>query len=346
MRNIISNTALGLEINDHRVLLAELRHKGGAYHLQKIVQAAIPLGVMAEGKIQQVDTLVNVIRQAMQDADIRTRKAHLVVPSQFVVIRHLQLPDLPRVKLRKVIDFELKNSIHLPFEDPVYDFVKTGEVPQSSEGAEGAAETLTEVALIAASASVIDPMVQVAKGVGLKPLSVDVRALALSRTCLKLCPRFERQTTMFVDVAENWTDIHIFDGASLKFTRNVPMELDSYRLDRNRSKPLHVLDILEYFETNTDYRSFTNDLAYEIERSMNFYRYTLHNREANLSTIILSGLLPKSGVLQAYLQERFLQISTMRMPLEELRWSKQVEHLQDIAHEYAIPIGLALKEVK
>lgn len=353
MRSIISETTLGIEINDHRVLIAELRKKSGTYTLQHIVQAAIPLGVIsAEGKIVQAETLANVIRETMQRHHIRTTKVHLVVPSQYVVIRQLQLPDLPEAQLRKVLDFELQHSIHLPFEDPVYDVVKTRRSFPPGAPQAGSLETsedatpLTNVALVASSRSVIDPMVAAAKKAGLKPVSVDIRALALSRTCSKLCPSIPRQTTMFVDVAEEWTDIHIFDGETLQFTRNVPMQLEEYRIDREWQKPLHVLEILEYFEKNTDFRSFTNDLAYEVERSMNFYRYTLNNREADLTGIIVSGVLPKTGVLQAYLQERFVGITTTTMPLDALRWTEDIEHLKEIVHEYAIPIGLALKEVK
>ncbi|MBL0387065.1 type IV pilus assembly protein PilM [Tumebacillus sp. ITR2] len=352
MLSIISETTLGIEINEYRVLIAELRKKGGSYTLQRIVQASIPLGVMSsEGKVVQVETLANVIRETMRNSNIRTTKVNLVVPSQYVVIRQLQLPDLPEPQLRKVIDFELQNSIHLPFEDPVYDFVKTGRI-QTEEGVlkeeeqETDSKPLADVALIASSRSVIDPIVEAAKLAGLKPTSVDIRALALSRTCSKLCPSIPRQTTMFVDIAEEWTDIHIFDDEILRFTRNVPIQLENYRIDRERQKPLHVLDILEYFETNTDFRSYTNDLAYEVERSMNFYRYTLNNRDATLTNIIVSGVLPKTGVLQAYLQERFVDIHTTTMPLDALQWTEQVEHLKEIVHEYAIPIGLALKEVK
>jgi type IV pilus assembly protein PilM len=347
MLSIISETALGIEINEHRVLIAEIRKKNGTFSLQKIVQSSIPLGVMAEGKIVQVDTLANVIRETMRNGNIRTTKANLVIPSQYVVIRHLQLPDLSDAQLRKVIDFELQNSIHLPFEDPVYDFVKVGLIrPEGDLLEEADSKPLADVALVASSRAVIDPMVEAAKRAGLKPASVDIRALALSRTCSKLCPSIERRITMFVDIAEDWTDIHIFDGELLKFTRNVPVPLEDYRIDRERPKPLHVLEILEYFETNTDFRSFSNDLAYEVERSMNFYRYTLNNREADLTNIIVSGVLPKTGVLQAYLQERFLTITTATMPLEALQWTEQIEHLKEIVHEYAIPIGLALKEVK
>ncbi|KEO82692.1 type IV pilus biogenesis protein PilM [Tumebacillus flagellatus] len=353
MLSIISETTLGIEINEYRVLIAELRKKSGTYTLQRIVQASIPLGVMSsEGKIVQVETLANVIRETMRQHNIRSNKAHLVVPSQYVVIRQLQLPDVPEPQLRKVIDFELQNSIHLPFEDPVYDVVKTGratpQVPVDELSTEKAGDNkpLANVALIASSRSVIDPIVEAAKKAGLKPAGVDIRALALSRTCSKLCPSIPRQTTMFVDIAEEWTDIHIFDGEILQFTRNVPMQLEQYRIDRELQKPLHVLEILEYFERNTDFRSFTNDLGYEIERSMNFYRYTLNNRDATLTGIIVSGVLPKTGVLQGYLQERFVDIATTTMPLDALQWTEEIEHLKEIVHEYAIPIGLALKEVK
>ncbi|HEU4965136.1 MAG TPA: pilus assembly protein PilM [Bacilli bacterium] len=358
MLGIRSDHALGLEITDRRLLLAEVSKRRDGYHLQEIVQTAVPSEVMAEGKIKQLDTLVELIKNSLQSANIRSKKVNLVVPSQFVVIRQLKLPDLPTAGLRKVIDFELQNTIHLPFEDPIYDVVKLGPVTATLPAGDEADVSLAlqktepepqgpqaEVALIASSRAAIDPFVEAATRAGLKPTSVDIRALALHRAFRTLCNESDGQTFMFVDVSEDATDIHIFHGDVLKFTRNIPMALDQYKIDRERSKPLNVLDILTFLEENTDYRSYTNDLAYEIERSLNFFRYTLNNRDAALGTIILSGVLPRSGVLADLLSERLSGLMVFALPFPHLQLDESVREAGAMLCQYAIPIGLALKEV-
>jgi type IV pilus assembly protein PilM len=354
MFGITSETAIGIEITDQRLLLAEVRRKRDQFQLQGVVQAAIPSEVMEDGRIKQVDTLAELLRATLKEAGCRSKQANLVVPSQFVVIRQLQLPDLPKKQLGRLIDFELQNSIHLPFDEPFYDFVKLGKAaphPQlDTADAEqrGAAPPANDcdVTLIASSRPVIDSIVDVATKAGLKPQSVDIRALALSRSCRLLSGAEARETTMFVDVSETSTDIHIFQGDTLKFTRNVPMSLDTYRTHHEDNRPLNVLELLEFFQTHTDYRSFASDLAYEIERSLNFFRYTLNNREATLGHILLTGLLPKSDVLANYLRERMPDTPISAMMFRNLELGKGAENWADSLHEYAIPIGLALKEVK
>ncbi|MGB8955849.1 MAG: pilus assembly protein PilM [Tumebacillaceae bacterium] len=356
MLGLISEVTIGIEIGVERLLLAEIKKKGGRYTLQRVAQAAIPSEVIVDGRIIQADTLGELIRETMRAANMSSKNVHLVVPSQFVVIRQLQLPDVPVKQLRKVIDFELQNSIHLPFEDTLFDFVKLDKTSAAAdlngigmaavhEAAAAADGSLCDVMLIASTRAAIDPMLQAARGARLKPQSVDIGALALARAYQKLGHAMADDTTMFVDVSEASTDIHIFHGEMLKFTRNVPMALDSYKMDRELSKPLHVLQILEYFQSNTDYRSFANDLAYEIERSMNFFRYTLNNRDAALTNLVLTGLLPKSGILSHYLIERFPGIAIGKMPFDDILLAPEAAAVEDSLSEYAVPIGLALKEV-
>jgi type IV pilus assembly protein PilM len=357
MFGITSETSLGIEITDQRLLLAEVRKKRDKFQLQGVVQAAIPSEVMEEGRIKQVDTLAELVRATLKEAGFRSKMAHLVVPSQFVVIRQLQLPDLPKKQLGRLIDFELQNSIHLPFDEPFYDFVKLGKAsapaprPQSDmadgeQSVAAARENECDVTLIASSRPVIDSVVEVATKAGLKPQSVDIRALALYRSCRLVSGAEMGETAMFVDVEETSTDIHIFQGDTLKFTRNVPMSLETYRTNRDENRPLNVLDLLAFIEAGTDYRSFASDLGYEIERSLNFFRYTLNNRDAKLGHILLTGLLPKSDILASYLRERMPDIPFSAMPFGHLEIAKGAEQQADSLYEYAIPIGLALKEVK
>jgi type IV pilus assembly protein PilM len=348
MLGFTSETSLGVEINEQRLLLAEMKKKGSKWILQKVVQAAIPTEVMHDGKVKQVDTLAELLKDTMREAKIRCKKTHLVVPSQYVVIRQLQLPDLPKKQLSKLIDFELQNSIHLPFEDPIYDFVKLGQAvtEQTDFEEETPAIPACEVTLIASSKSAIHPVVEAAQRAGLKPVSVDIRALALARAYRRFATEEGQRTILFVDVAESSTDLHIFSGETLKFTRNVPMSLDNYKIEEERIKPFHVLEILEYFQENTNFRSFTQDLAHEIERSVNFFRYTLNNRDEALSEIVLTGLMPKSGIFAAYLQERLPDMRVSVMPFSGLEMSPYVQASDFDAYEFAIPVGLALKEVK
>lgn len=351
MLGFAEDTSLGVEINEQRMLLVEMRKQGNKVHLQKVVQTAIPSEVIVDGKVKQVDTLAGLLRDTMRAHHIRCKKTHLVVPSQFVLIRQLQLPDLPKKQLCKVIDFELQNSIHLPFEDPVYDFVKLGpahhhEVAATIEEGFSQPHPEAEVTLIASSRSAVDPVVAAATKAGLKPVSVDIRALALARAYHKFGADVGQKTTMFVDVGESSTDLHIFSGRTLKFTRNIPMLLESYKVNRQLDKPMQALEMVTYFQENTNYGSFTQDLAYEIERSVNFFTYTLNNREEAISRIVLSGLLPESGVFAHYLQERLPEMVVEVMPFQQLNLSASLQAEPVNLYEYAIPIGLALKEVK
>src|SRR5690606_11673849 len=78
---------------------------------------------VVEGRIKDVIGVMMTIRAAYTKLNTRTKRVHLTLPSQHVMVRVFRFPDIPDHEMRKLVDFELKHNIHLPFEDPYYDFV-------------------------------------------------------------------------------------------------------------------------------------------------------------------------------------------------------------------------------
>src|SRR5690606_32798220 len=89
-----------------------------------------------------------------------------------------------------------------------------------------------------------------------------------------------------------------------------------------------------------------NDLAHEIDRLMNFYRYTLNNREQTFDSVILSGEVNQLEKVKAFLAER-LGLPCELHPARRIPTIDLSLHLSDECKcSLAEYIGLALRRRK
>jgi type IV pilus assembly protein PilM len=125
-------SSLGLEITDRYVKLAEVVLS--PEQMPKLRQYAIeelPPNTVVDGKIIQDLVVIALLRKMFQDHPFRSKQVHMVLPSQLIMVRFLKLPDIPLKDLKKVVEFEMKHNIHLPFDNPFYDFVKLNGTAES-----------------------------------------------------------------------------------------------------------------------------------------------------------------------------------------------------------------------
>lgn len=118
-------TSLGIEISDSTIKMSKLLLRNKTEPLiQMNLTEELPPQVIEEGRIKEPLRLIQTLQTMMERLDSKPRHIHLVFPSQLVMVRFLKLPDIPEKDLAKLVDFEIKHNIHLPFENPLYDFVK------------------------------------------------------------------------------------------------------------------------------------------------------------------------------------------------------------------------------
>jgi len=276
----------------------------------------LPEGVVAEGKIIDKQAVAEALQNARKALRIGRRKVHLVLPGQLVLARYMELPDISRRRMKKIIDFELRSSGHLPFEHPCYDFAllerKANPFPRKSLEIRGAVSNEQEKEAMRMAASARD-------GTGLQGLPLfgegpysggkgsrhSATESGLRRVLLVLSSQ---------EIVESYRDTAVMAGlvpVSMEFKALSlfrTMEYVQPRLLWNTT--VLLLDINEFsadisiFEsgelqitrtipvtTDGSWRS-GNGLADEIDRLAGFYRYTLNKREQEFQAMVVSGDSP------------------------------------------------------
>ncbi|TMV52643.1 hypothetical protein FE783_00140 [Paenibacillus mesophilus] len=365
------SSTIGIEMTDCSIKVVEitLTSKKRPY-LNKCMIERLPRQTIDDGKIKDTALVADTLRDMLEKMNIRKRKVHMIVPSQLVMVRFLKLPDIPDKELRKVVEFEMKHSIHLPFEQPYYDFCKltdsdhagADKKARSSKksskaehekdsifqeaaagrhggGADGTGlfeefvslqteEMLQcDVMLVAAPKEIVDEYRSVVESAGLSPSSIEIKALSLFRVIEYFPIIDERETILLVDINDAATDLSIFHDKQLKITRSVPLDFSA-------------TDPSEYPDNDDDFNQSCQQLTHELERLMNFYRYTLNNRNQEFKRVVISGDVSRLDAIIDSLRERLpLRITPLHADMMGVHHSGS----QDCFTNFAVPIGLALR---
>ncbi|MCI3922538.1 pilus assembly protein PilM [Paenibacillus sp. TRM 82003] len=336
--------SLGIEITDTHVKWVEVAN-GDSLRLTAADAEPLPGGTVDEGRILQPSAVIQALQTLKLRSAMKTKRVHLVLPSSLTMVRFLKLPDVAQRDLKRMIDFELRYNIPLPFDKPYYDFMKlpderqaeshstadpmatesawgtqntgtaTGQwdlgnqeaaVGKTDEGGEEAAPAKEcEVMLVAAPLDTIEEYAGLLTSVGLRPASIEIKALSLHRTVECLKPIEPTSTYVSVDITPTYTDVSIYHNGALRITRNKPMRFP---------KEVSVeSDAWSQFE----FQTACQDLTSEIERFINFYRYSLNHREQEIEGMTVSGDIDELDAVIAYLADRFA-FPVKRMSMEDI----------------------------
>lgn len=375
-------SAIGMEITDEQVKLCEVELDSGK-KIRVIGYAGghLPAGTVSDGRVKQPAVLEQAIRDLLELNDWGTKRVHLAIPSQTVLVKTIKLPDVPEKQLDKLIRYELTHNVSLPFEHPYYDYTRIRSIPavaasQSAEfalaaelaagtaanrrtglarlglgrnpfaaaplmaaAAEPAEAPLCEVLLVAAPMEILQEYASLFDRLKLTALSFEIKPFAL----LRLQEKFmggEADSLIFLDVNRTNSEMTIVEDGVFRITRNVEIPFAESALSQesvpslnNDNAAVASIDEERLFE------NACQDLLAEYERLLNFYRYTLGNRDRDFPAIVLSGSLQQMDKLQDYLAARLTQKIITFGGSERL---KRRSAAIDIS-AYAVPIGLALR---
>jgi type IV pilus assembly protein PilM len=390
---------LGIEITDSCIKAVEMTASSKSKPvLHGYETEYLPDQAVDDGRIKEIYSVITTVQTLVAKLNPKSKSVHMVVPSQSIMVRFLKFPDIPLKELQKLVDFEVKHNIHLPFDHPVYDFVKLngteegaakpkfnsksapkkleaakpsikeddedwlGQVAagkQDSLGLGGSQDLLfgdnqktepvtspmeklqCDVMLVAAPRELIEEYSQIARAAGLKLKSLEIKALSLFRFIHDAQITNSNGTFLVIDVNPRASDVSIFHESQLKITRNLPILFEEKKKAVTQEEA-SSLDSM-FAEFNSDFsatHNASNDLAHELERLLNFYRYTLNNRTQVFDRVLLSGDVDCLPELAKVLQEK-LGIEVVLIATAQITNAAAPKNL--LYSVYSVAIGLALR---
>lgn len=320
--------AVNVYISNYSIQLLELKTVEPLV-VHRFFESYLPEGIIVDGRIKDPDKLSLILGQCIQDWGIKRKQVRFITPDAFVSVRKVKVPvDLKDDEIKGYLYLEIGHNIHLPFEEPVFDFVPLQET-----------ETDKEILLFAAPEATINEYTELLDDLKLDPSAADLSALSDYRFLFHQQHVSEKENTLLVDVKLDSINFSIFEQLKPIFTRHLQLEDMSKNWSYKLDPETQVYYQYEVKEKDVLLNHF-RDTVKEIEKIINFYRFSLHQGDHQITQIILLGDNPYIDEFMNILKESVTSINITH-PQTQVYTHKNIA----VPNKFHTVLGLALKEV-
>jgi len=347
--------AFGLDISDLSLKIIKLEKKGNGLELACFGETMIQPGIVDKGEINDKKTLVKIIKQALlqvQGEKLKTRHVIASLPEEKAFLQVIKLPLMADEEAKKAVYFEAENYIPLAIKDVYLDSQIILRLPEQKQ---------LYVLIAALPKKIVDPYIDVLKGAGLKPLSLEIESQAICWALIK--NNKSLKPVLLIDLGATRTSFIIFSGSSLRFTAFCPISSQQFTaaLAKGLKIDLEQAEILKIKhgvggdkEGKQNFKilnPYLNDLADRIKKCLTYHQnYTVQEQHLLDGHQIDKVLLCGGGANLKGLID-FLSIK-LNLPVEMGNpWinilAKQPQAVAGLSYQesirYTTALGLALK---
>jgi type IV pilus assembly protein PilM len=320
-----SNSVVGLDIGSSAVKAVELslKGKGKDFELSHLGVAKLPSEAIVQGAFLNSGAIVETIREAIENAKIRTKN----VAAQYIPF-HVHEVNL---------DFQILD-----------------------DGSSGEGDGQMEVLLVAAKKDLIDDYVQVITEAGLAPAVIDVAAFAVENTFETNYDVSPEDVVALVNIGAQVVNINILSDGAPAFTRDITTAGNQYteEIQKALSVSFDEAERIKFGGRKTDesqevvpqeveqaMQSVTETVIGEISRSLDFFGAT--TADSHIGRVVLSGGGANvAGFEKAFHERTGLPVEIMNPFSRMIPSSKfEPEFLEEMAPALGVGVGLALRRV-
>ncbi|MDO8492368.1 MAG: pilus assembly protein PilM [bacterium] len=202
--------SVGIDISDHFVRFMELIPKHGTFIVGRFGEQILPSGTIVDGEIKDPNTLKTVLIGLRRDHDLSFVRGSM--PEEKAYLFRTEVPELSPEETRENIAFQLEEYVPINPADAVFDYAITN--PLFGKTTSGLREAVVSVFPRLSVEAYID----VYKGAGLTPLSLEMEGSALARGLIK---NGDQGTYLIVDLGAERTSLAIFSRGAVRFTTTI-----------------------------------------------------------------------------------------------------------------------------
>jgi type IV pilus assembly protein PilM len=211
--NTVSGTTLvGLDIGSTSIRAVEATISRDRPVINQFGQAILPPGAVVAGVIKDDRVVTNALRQLWTAHTFATRNVVLGITHQQVIVRELDVANLPPKELKQALPFLVRDVLPLPVDQALLDFY-----PLDTDGAKQRGDTVHGL-LIAAPKEPVIETVRAVENAGLHVDQVDLACFAALRASAHLA----NDTEALLDIGANGTNIIVHTDGTPKVVRSVP----------------------------------------------------------------------------------------------------------------------------
>ena len=210
-----ATTIVGLDIGSTSIRAVEASINKDRPTINNFGQVFLPPGTVVGGVVKDDRAVTSALRQLWLSYTFTTKNVVLGVTHQQVIVRELDVNNLPPKELRQALPFLVRDVLPLPVEQALLDFYPL-EKPAKARN-KGGADTIHGLLIAAPKEAVIDT-VRAVENAGLHVQDVDLSCFAALRASAHLA----HDTEALIDIGANGTNIIIHTDGTPKIVRTIP----------------------------------------------------------------------------------------------------------------------------
>ncbi|QGS69021.1 hypothetical protein CV093_13250 [Oceanobacillus sp. 143] len=304
--------------------------------IKMVSEKPLPAGIIVHGKVADEIQFYSFMKELVKELGLKNRLVRFYVPDSLVIMRQVEFPAHLKNKkeIKEYFDTEIGKSIHLPFKTPVFDIhYPPFETPNRKETMMENLNEMHQGILFAAPEEEMTKYTEILVDVSMKPIVADVKALGIYRYYQQMKHIDTSHSYLFVEL--NVTSIHIgiFHNHQLEFLRfqNLDLKLKGWKASNLPNEPVHW----NFEEEEAVIKGIVGDQILELERIMNFYRFSIHKGEKGVTDIVILGDHPNK-------QEFYQKVKSQSdLPINLLQ--NHETKAKEISSFYIPALGLALE---
>lgn len=236
--------------------------------------------------------------------------------------------DIQDDEIKGYLYLELGSTIHLPFEEPVFDFYMLEKNGKNRD-----------LLLFAAPEQYVMEYANLFSTLKLTPVVADISPLALYRLYHQLNQPAKNEVLFSAQFDLTSVNMSIFEGTVPLVMRQFPLsfDIDKWEMKRDDTGTVHF----KYIGDTEDLVYQFEDILKEINKLSDYYRYSLSKEKRAVSKFLINGDHP---LLQAILDE---MKERLEVPVEMISLELGAKDKGgSTPAKLFLSLGLALKEVQ
>jgi len=200
---------VGLDIGSTSIRAVEAARTKDRPVINNFGQALLPAGAMVGGVVKDERAVTNALRQLWAAQSFSSKSVSIGVTHQQVVVREIEVSNLPKKEMRQALPFQVRDVLPLPVDEALLDFY-----PLEDAGNNDTVRGL----LVAAPKDAVLQLVRAVERAGLHVEHVDLSVFAALRAAAHLA----NDTEAVIDIGANGTNIVIHTNGVPQIVRTVP----------------------------------------------------------------------------------------------------------------------------
>lgn len=314
-------TNVGLDIGTSAVRAAVVQGGKGLPVLKRYGQVSLPVGAVVAGEIVELDTVRDALTQLWKTAKLPRKRVVVGIANQRVIVRRIDIPYMSEEEFRESLAYRAAEYIPIPIEEAILDFVPLEEFT-TPDG-----EAMLSVLVVAAQRDMARNVLEVLSGIGVRPMAMDLQALALVRAVVGVGLDLDEHARAVVTIGAGVTQLAVVKAGSVRFLRTVPIggetftktladaiSVDFQTAERQKRRLGVLADGDPFQETDEGRKALTleaDTLIEEVRGSIEYYRSESGGDQVR--SVLISG----NGARLPHLANRLGE--SLGLPIEPVR---------------------------